>query len=236
MKKPIIQVLCLAVVFALGGCEKGSLFGLGGQDSNLDPINPNDHTNNTDQVDSCQFRTQTMGGWGSKPHGNNPGAYLAANFALAFPNGLTVGCDYTLTLTNSQAVSDFLPQGGPSTALNANYTDVTDGLGNLCGQLVAATISVTMDDYDANFSQSPNRLGDATIIGGALDGLTVDEVLAEANKILGGCQSDYTLSDVHAALTSINENYVDGKKNNGDLNCPGGGGSDDPDDPGDIYS
>src|SRR4029079_4504484 len=31
------------------------------------------------------FRTQTQGGWGTDPTGNNPGVYLHANFAAAFP-------------------------------------------------------------------------------------------------------------------------------------------------------
>src|SRR5215510_9913562 len=44
-------------------------------------------------VNECgQFRTQTQGGWGAPPAGNNPGAYLHAHFATAFPTGLTIGC------------------------------------------------------------------------------------------------------------------------------------------------
>ncbi|MCB0431156.1 MAG: hypothetical protein H6585_05345 [Flavobacteriales bacterium] len=248
MKKQYLLFL-LAALFAFGACEKGEFFNHNNKGKSKDHVigpkddkdddDDNDNTNDSTTVDSCQFRTQTMGGWGSTPHGNNPGAYLAANFDAAFPIGLTVGCGNTITLTSAQAVSDFLPQGGNSVVLTASYTDPVAGMGNLAGQLVAATISVTMDDYDSNFSPSPNRLGDATIIGGAMDGMTVDQVLAEGNKILGGCVSAYTLEDVHAALGTINENYVDGSKNKGNLNCPGGdGGTDpnDPDDPGDIYT
>src|SRR4030095_10616905 len=45
-----------------------------------------------DSVDCGELRTVTPGGWGSKPHGNNPGKYLHDNFAAAFPNGVTIGC------------------------------------------------------------------------------------------------------------------------------------------------
>jgi hypothetical protein len=60
---------------------------------------------------NCQFRTQTQGGWGSPPNGNNPGAYLAAHFASAFPNGLEIGCTNRLRLTSAAAVRAFLPSG-----------------------------------------------------------------------------------------------------------------------------
>ena len=66
--------------------------------------------------DCGQYRTQTQGGWGSRASGNNPGTYRDSHFDYAFPNGLQVGCDLTLNLTNSQAVENFLPAGGtPST-------------------------------------------------------------------------------------------------------------------------
>src|SRR5690349_2149654 len=50
-----------------------------------------------------QLRTQTQGGWGAAPAGNNPGTYLHANFQAAFSDGLTVGCypgNYYVKLTS----------------------------------------------------------------------------------------------------------------------------------------
>src|SRR5687768_552631 len=78
------------------------------------------------EEDSCDLKTFTQGGWGSKPHGNNPGSYQFKNFAAAFPNGLTAGCStYQLNLTSAQAVCDFLPCGGSAAALTASYTTPT---------------------------------------------------------------------------------------------------------------
>ena len=39
-----------------------------------------------------QLHTQTPGGWGAEPNGNNPGTYLHANFAATFPRICTVSC------------------------------------------------------------------------------------------------------------------------------------------------
>src|SRR5688572_32802239 len=59
------------------------------------------------------LRTQTPGGWGSTPRGNNPGSYLHANFDDAFPGGLTIGCENggSITVTSAQAITNLLPTG-----------------------------------------------------------------------------------------------------------------------------
>ena len=168
----------------------------------------------------CAFRTQTQGGWGAPPNGNNPGAFLHANFAGAFQSGLTIGCNNTLTLTSAQAVTNFLPAGGqpnmlPSGALvnPVNYNNT------LAGQLVAATISVRFDAQYPDFGASETLLGDAYISSGTFMGWTVNALLAEANNYIGGCGSMYSKSQLNAALTAINENYVDGVADNGFLSC-----------------
>lgn len=171
--------------------------------------------------DTCDFKTFTQGGWGTSPHGNNPGSYQFKNFAAAFPNGLTVGCNtsYTLTLTSAQAVCDFLPCGGPAAALKANYTNPTNLKNVLAGQLVALTLSVGFDKWDPAFAGSPLNLGGLTVASGIFKGMTVNVVLAEANKALGGCQTNYSITDLASILAAINENFDNGNTNNGILNC-----------------
>jgi len=170
---------------------------------------------------SCEFRTQTQGGWGAVPNGNNPGVYLHANFAGAFPSGLVVGCNYTLTLSSAQAVTDFLPSGSVPSALTANLVDPAGGYNNvLAGQVVALSLSIGFDNYDAAFSTSPASLGDLEIASGDFAGFTVQELLDEANSFLGGCASAYTASQLNDALTAVNENFVDGTQNNGYVLCP----------------
>ena len=173
--------------------------------------------------DDCgDYRTQTQGGWGSSASGDNPGTYRDANFDLAFPNGLTVGCNLTLTLTSSSAVENFLPAGGTASML---FIDMVDpiGYGNtLAGQLVALSLSVGFDNYDPDFSPATTPLSDLIIGNGVFAGWTVAMVLLEANKFIGQCQSGYSASELNEVLSRINENFVDGTIDNGFLLCDEG--------------
>ena len=59
------------------------------------------------------------------------------------------------------------------------------------------------------------------IIGsGPFKGWTVADFLAEANRVLGGCSSAFTIEQVLETATMINENYVDGKSDKKFLVCP----------------
>jgi hypothetical protein len=174
---------------------------------------------------SCPgFRTQTQGGWGANPNGNNPGAYLNANFAGAFPSGLTIGCTNKLVLTSAAAVNAFLPSGSTARALsNGTRTNPGSSYSNvLAGQLVAATINVQFDLTYPNFSSSSTNLKDLIIASGTFSGWSVGKLLVEANKKIGGCASAFpaSLSQYNAALSSVNENYTDGVTRGSFLTCP----------------
>lgn len=167
-----------------------------------------------------QFRTQTQGGWGSVPRGNNPGAYLHSNFAGAFPSGVVVGGGYTITLTSAQAVTDYLPDGGTPAPLTQNWVDPTGMISVLAGQVVALTLNVGFDLYDPAFSPSPVNLKDLVVADPTSPyyGWTVQQVLNQANLILGGGPGDP--SQINDAVSSINENFTDGNTNNGFLALP----------------
>ncbi|HSH66503.1 MAG TPA: hypothetical protein VLB84_12110 [Bacteroidia bacterium] len=214
--------ICAITLLSLNACTKEDLIvkpannhpGKNHNETEVDPQLP------PDTLDCGGFRTQTQGGWGAPAHGNNPGKYMQTNFAGAFPNGLTVGCNNTLTLTSAQAVTDYLPAGGTPAVLKTSYTNPTTLKNNLASQLVTLTLSVQFDLYDPNFSSSSIQLGDLVIASGTFKGMSIKDFLAEANKVLGGCSSSYTAAQVSDALTSINENFDDGTKNGGFLECP----------------
>lgn len=174
-------------------------------------------------ADCGQLRTQTPGGWGAPPNGNNPGSYLHSHFATAFPTGLRVGVtpNYNVLFTTAQAITDYLPAGGPAKKLTQNYTNpaTTDLKNVLVDHLVALTLSVRFDDVDPNFGQAGITLGDMIIGSGPFAGWTVRNFLAEANKVLGGT-STYTVQQALETAAAINENYVDGRGDNGFLDCP----------------
>jgi len=175
--------------------------------------------------DCGQLRTETPGGWGASPHGDNPGTYLHKHFASAFPDGLTVGCspdNYHVHFTSAEAITSYLPAGGDPKALKANYTDpATRFLKNeLVSQLVALTLSVGFDKTDPNFGKAGINLGDMLIGSGMFKGWTVQAFLDEANKVLGGCDNKYSPSQIEEAADKINENYDDGSCDKKFLVCP----------------
>ncbi len=170
------------------------------------------------------FTTVTQGGWGAKAAGNNWGTYRDRNFAGAFSSGLTIGAGTRfLKLTSAKAVENFLPSGGTPRALDAGtLTNPTEKsyANTLAGQVVALTLSVTFDRYDAAFSSSDTQLGDLLVVSGTFAGMSVNQVLIEANQVLGGVSNSYTPEQLNAIVSSINENYDNGKINNGVLACP----------------
>lgn len=177
-----------------------------------------------EEPDDENLRTQTPGGWGAPPSGDNPGAYLHANFGDAFPAGLVVGCDYTITLTSAQAVTNFLPQGGTPSSLTQDYLNPINSVKSannpknvLAGHVVALTLSVTFDGWDEDFGESSTNLDDAVVTEGDFAGWTVAQVLAEAEKVLGGCDSEYSASALTEVLSAINESFVDGTTDTGFL-------------------
>jgi hypothetical protein len=178
---------------------------------------------NCPPTDCGQLRSQTQGGWGAKPSGNNPGTYLHANFASAFPSGLTVGCatGYTVKYTNAAAITEFLPAGGEAGVLTANAVNPLDkSIKNvLIGQVTALSLSVGFDAWDVNFGAGGQSLGSMYIKSGVFKGKTVSQFLAIANDVLGGCSNAYSPKDVNEVASAINENYIDGKVNNGYLSC-----------------
>ncbi len=171
--------------------------------------------------DPGQLRTQTIGGWGAPASGNNPGAYRDAHFDAAFPNGLTIGCSNTLTLTSSAAVQAYLPAGGPSAILPAgSIIDPDPALANtFASQLIGITLSIGFDEYDPAFGDSDFALAEVVYLDGAFAGMTLGEVVEIANQVIGGCSVAYPIGALNAALTAANENYVDGTQNNGAFGC-----------------
>lgn len=176
--------------------------------------------NTNGNCDSGQLRTQTMGGWGINPNGNNPGVYLHNNFDYAFPNGLTIGCNNTLVLTSAQDVTDFLPSGSTASALpNGELINPGEEYNNvLAGQIVALTLSTVFDQYDPSFGISDYSLEDLIIQQGEYEGTSVSEILVLANEIIGTCGST-EFSSINSVISSINENFVDGTTNNNFLGC-----------------
>ena len=171
---------------------------------------------------SCgQLRTQTQHGWGSKKSNSCIPDYLHTNFAAAFPNGLKVGCNtgYMVSFTSAQAVSKFLPDDGKTEALKHNYTNPSELKNSFVGELVALTLNVGFDKYDADFGEAGKHLEDMYIKKGKFKEMTVKEFLDIANKALGNCGSAYKLSEIRDMAKHINDNYKNGDEDKHRLVC-----------------
>ena len=173
-------------------------------------------------IHAGDYRTQTQGGWGATPQGNNPAMYLQNNFAAAFPSGVTIGCSsgYSLTFTSSQSVVNFLPEGGTAAALTQSATDPAAINNVFAGQVLTLAINMGMDNSISTFSSSTSSLSALVIASGPFQGWTVAQLLSAANAALGGCSTTYSISDLNAAVTAVNENFDNATANNGYLTCP----------------
>ncbi len=166
-----------------------------------------------------QFRTQTPGGWGSPANGNNPGVFRDANFDLTFPNGLMIGCETTLKLNSPSDVENFLPSGGTPSVLMENLVN-PNGYGNtLAGHLVAISLTLGFDELFQDFGESDQLLKNQILLSGTFNGWSIEDVVNLANDVFGGCNSQYSPSEMTEALSTINENYVDGEIDNGNVLC-----------------
>ncbi|MBO9204493.1 MULTISPECIES: hypothetical protein [Niastella] len=219
MKKTFIRFSATVMVAtALFSCQKD----MSAKNAKAD-LNSTISTSAVSNASPCgQLRTQTQGGWGASPAGNNPGTYLHANFQAAFGEYITVGCSdkYFVKLTSAQAVTNLLPTGGPGAVLTASYTDPASLKNVLVGQLVALKLSVGFDHADPGFGQSSVALGNMIIASGPFKGNTVADFLAIGEEVLSGCSKDFTPQQIVETATSINENFDNGTVDKGFLICP----------------
>lgn len=90
----------------------------------------------------------------------------------------------------------------------------------LAGRAVATTLNVEFDACDANFGAANFPFGYMEVRRGPFQGMTVNDVLAEANNFLGGCGSTFTANQINSALRNINNSFREGVKQSNYLICP----------------
>lgn len=179
------------------------------------------------QAQDC-WRTQTIGGWGNSPSGNNPGSYLHANFEkIAGQNGeIAIGYgDNMIIFTDAQSITDFLPATGGSKVfaeglvVNPTKREIRN---TLVSQILALTITVKFDSAIPDFSESNFRFMSLEVAEGIFEGTSVMQVLNIANRALAGEDTGYSLSAINVAVSRINESFIDGNcgANTGFLNVP----------------
>ena len=181
-----------------------------------------DLTEPNDINEHCQYKSYSKGAWGS-PSNSTPGDYRDANFASAFPSGLTIGCATgSYSFTSAAAIMNFIPSGGESLILPAgNVIDPTAEMvsNNFADQLVAAMLNVGFDANDPNFGPSNFNLGDLLYASGPFAGMSANSVIQIANDVIGGCSNAYTPETLKSAMEEINLSFHEGNTNSGALLC-----------------
>ena len=170
--------------------------------------------------DTKGFTTFTQGGWGNK--NGVPARIRDQYFTSVFPGGLVVGGTYKLNLTSSEAVKEFLPQGGTAGAFTQNYSNVSStSAGVLGGQLVALKCNIAYSSA-GYLGSNTTKLGELKIATGPFSGKTVNQFLALLETAIGGGSlGGFTFSQYNDAATAINENFDNGTVDKGFLTCSG---------------
>jgi SprB repeat len=168
------------------------------------------------------YKTYTQGAWGANPCGGNAATFLQTNFAAVFPTGITIGCTNKLKFTTSTAIRNFLPSGGTAAALPSGTLINPSCYSNvLAGQLLAATLNVKFDEYFSSFAPAAGNLKNLVIASGPFVGMTVQQLIDNANSKIGGCAAfNKTFAEYNTALTNVNATYDNGVVSGGFLACP----------------
>jgi hypothetical protein len=157
-----------------------------------------------------RFRTVTQGRWGAPPESDYWGQYLALHFDQVFCPDLRVGYGRCLLLSDAPSAEAHLPDYGAPAKLTKHYRDPRSNITVFAGQIVALFINVTFDAAYSDFAPSGLLLKDLYVADPASPfyGWTVQQVLGEANKVLGG-HGSYTPAVTNVCVTKINENFED---------------------------
>ncbi|MBN2638821.1 MAG: LruC domain-containing protein [Bacteroidales bacterium] len=212
----------LLVEYGSGSKYRSTLVGIN------DQLSYNYNSFKSAAVVSCDLSGEisfSQGGWSSKAHGDNPGSIRDAHFDELFPNGLVMGDPdhYTITLTSSSAVKNFLPGGSTSKVLTNSYTNISSKTnknvsGNWGGQIVAAILNVAYSK--AGYLGTGPNLGDLVFTNGAFQGMTVNDFMVIANKAIGGGGlSGYSIEDIQNAAELVDINFDSGTTNEGYFTC-----------------
>jgi hypothetical protein len=169
---------------------------------------------------SGKYTTFTQGGWGSAPHGNNPGAILVFNWGNIYGSTIpmVIGGSNLLSFTNAAAIQNFLPQGGKPGILAMSSTNPSKSeAGVFAGQVLTLNLNVAFSLAGVFHS----GLADLSVQTGKMKGQTVRQVLTIANLVLGGSAwalpANMTISDLNDVVDTINSNFDEGTEDHGYL-------------------
>lgn len=177
-----------------------------------------------------EFYSWDPNAWGADPGDGLPASLLvAASFFSVEPHGFEVGYaapgGFVIDFSSGDALLTFLPPVGAAQALNASLTDPTSTVaGVFAGEVVALRLNIDYSDagivtssiFGGTVAHPPGiAFGDLIYTGftGSLAGinsLTVRQVAAIANVLLGGGIEPFSIADIEELLAGTNESFGGG--------------------------
>ena len=174
---------------------------------------------------TCAWRTQTNYDWGATCSDDEPTAcYRDGRFYNAFPHGFEIGCaDRKVLLTSPSVIELHLPSSGEPAPFTASDTrrywlsgdPLHDPViaNDLFGQTVALALNIGFDRVKEYPSDDDIALADMVIADEAnpCHGMTIAEIYAQANNVLGSCQSELSAIDISVCVATVNAMFLDGE-------------------------
>lgn len=166
----------------------------------------------------CGYRTETQAAWGAACNGKKTAAcFRDEHFPAVFPEGLYVGCgEFTANLLTSAAVEASLPSAGMPRALLLSEAVAYDGdadpevTTSLFGEAVALSLNIDFEAVPEFHTSSPAvPLAELVLAEpSACAGLTVGQLLDEANTALAGCPAAFTPAVLDGCIAAVNASFT----------------------------
>jgi hypothetical protein len=165
------------------------------------------------------FTTYPQDEWGGDPLVDQAAKLLVAQYDNVYASKfgiLTVGSTsgFTMRFTDASSVLAYLGAVGPFAPLNSNVLNpITTASGGFGGEVTG--LQLTVDFYDAGKIAGKNglRYGDLLLTDfkllPQLNGLSVRQFLADANILLGGGTTIFTLAEIGAIVPELNAAFAE---------------------------
>jgi len=174
-----------------------------------------------------KYATYAQATWGAAPGTNPASSFLLLEFMKLYSGGLRIGTSpgNIADFLSIQAIDMFLPESGAPTPLTHSVINPPNLSNPFAGEVLALTLNVSLDAFNASSAPAGQVPLSSLVVAdpaSALYGLTVGDVLTDANLLLSGqaTPGNVMLADAYDAVSRINANFENGTADLGFLSVP----------------
>jgi hypothetical protein len=179
----------------------------------------------------CGWKEGDITTYGEVGWSADPGNMLSTNFdpIYARHGGVEIGIPgkggYSIRFSSATHVIAYLPAIGPNRPLDADVVDPSSSLinptstssGAFGGIVLALRLNIDLSDAGVLRSNTGLRFGDLRVCNyttlPSLNGMTVRNISALANTLLGGGSNGYTIDDVVEVVGQLSLAFLNGAPN-----------------------